>query len=109
LLFFQAEDGIRARNVTGVQTCALPIFPEVVATRVQVCCCLHHYRDPVGITERAGLAALRLAAGRNVPVGAAAGGARRRRLYGARSEERRVGEEGGGWVGRGGGDKAGGG
>src|SRR5207249_5151823 len=25
LFFFQAEDGIRARNVTGVQTCALPI------------------------------------------------------------------------------------
>src|SRR5699024_11232659 len=24
--FFQAEDGIRVRNVTGVQTCALPIF-----------------------------------------------------------------------------------
>src|SRR5699024_11490908 len=24
-LFFQAEDGIRGRNVTGVQTCALPI------------------------------------------------------------------------------------
>src|SRR5699024_11807680 len=23
--FFQAEDGIRGRNVTGVQTCALPI------------------------------------------------------------------------------------
>src|SRR5699024_11734744 len=23
---FQAEDGIRDRNVTGVQTCALPIF-----------------------------------------------------------------------------------
>src|SRR5699024_11357196 len=34
--FFQAEDGIRDRNVTGVQTCALPIsfisrtFPTVV-------------------------------------------------------------------------------
>src|SRR5699024_11476931 len=29
--FFQAEDGIRDRNVTGVQTCALPIFsnPEM--------------------------------------------------------------------------------
>src|SRR5207249_8678948 len=28
--FFQAEDGIRDRNVTGVQTCALPIsFPDV--------------------------------------------------------------------------------
>src|SRR5207249_5803226 len=25
LFFFQAKDGIRARNVTGVQTCALPI------------------------------------------------------------------------------------
>src|SRR5690606_40701527 len=24
--FFQAEDGIRDRHVTGVQTCALPIF-----------------------------------------------------------------------------------
>src|SRR5699024_11287044 len=24
--FFQEEDGIRDRNVTGVQTCALPIF-----------------------------------------------------------------------------------
>src|SRR5437868_13284048 len=32
--FFQAEDGIRDRNVTGVQTCALPIFtlmPGLVA------------------------------------------------------------------------------
>src|SRR5699024_12116623 len=26
--FFQAEDGIRDRNVTGVQTCALPISLE---------------------------------------------------------------------------------
>src|SRR5699024_11718325 len=25
VVFFQAEDGIRDRNVTGVQTCALPI------------------------------------------------------------------------------------
>src|SRR5699024_1831139 len=28
--FFQAEDGIRDRNVTGVQTCALPICDAVV-------------------------------------------------------------------------------
>src|SRR5438067_5851400 len=28
--FFQAEDGIRDRNVTGVQTCALPIFREIL-------------------------------------------------------------------------------
>src|SRR5207249_5293274 len=26
VFFFQAEDGIRYRNVTGVQTCALPIL-----------------------------------------------------------------------------------
>src|SRR5207245_3076082 len=26
VFFFQAEDGIRAATVTGVQTCALPIF-----------------------------------------------------------------------------------
>src|SRR6266540_6161442 len=31
--FFQAEDGIRDRDVTGVQTCALPICP--VAVRVE--------------------------------------------------------------------------
>src|SRR5437868_12480348 len=29
--FFQAEDGIRDRNVTGVQTCALPISTAVTS------------------------------------------------------------------------------
>src|SRR5699024_11397209 len=28
VFFFQAEDGIRDRNVTGVQTCALPIYTD---------------------------------------------------------------------------------
>src|SRR5204863_6350926 len=28
VFFFQAEDGIRDLYVTGVQTCALPIFPR---------------------------------------------------------------------------------
>src|SRR5437868_14839653 len=28
--FFHAEDGIRGRNVTGVQTCALPIFAPLM-------------------------------------------------------------------------------
>src|SRR5438067_13685739 len=28
VFFFQAEDGIRYRNVTGVQTCALPILAD---------------------------------------------------------------------------------
>src|SRR5207249_5800270 len=31
--FFQAEDGIRDRNVTGVQTCALPILLVFAAQR----------------------------------------------------------------------------
>src|SRR5205807_4966438 len=30
LFFFQAEDGIRDYKVTGVQTCALPIFSRAV-------------------------------------------------------------------------------
>src|SRR5699024_11890559 len=28
IFYFQAEDGIRNRNVTGVQTCALPIYED---------------------------------------------------------------------------------
>src|SRR5699024_2273734 len=39
--FFQAEDGIRDRNVTGVQTCALPIsgfLPESVRRPVVEAC-----------------------------------------------------------------------
>src|SRR6266516_5052093 len=37
--FFQAEDGIRDRTVTGVQTCALPISGET----------LPHLRLPTGV------------------------------------------------------------
>src|SRR5437868_15456531 len=44
VFFFQAEDGIRDRNVTGVQTCALPIYGlatlgtelEMLAARIVV-------------------------------------------------------------------------
>src|SRR5437763_8795495 len=32
--FFQAEDGIRDTSVTGVQTCALPIFRVTAARRL---------------------------------------------------------------------------
>src|SRR3712207_7286115 len=31
IFFFQAEDGIRDIGVTGVQTCALPIYPRDAA------------------------------------------------------------------------------
>src|SRR6266704_2965335 len=36
--FFQAEDGIRDRNVTGVQTCALPISGERVCGFLPALC-----------------------------------------------------------------------
>src|SRR5699024_11479419 len=36
--FFQAEDGIRDRNVTGVQTCALPILPNFPIKLAAVTC-----------------------------------------------------------------------
>src|SRR5204863_3786988 len=34
--FFQAEDGIRALYVTGVQTCALPISTSTIPARNQI-------------------------------------------------------------------------
>src|SRR5690554_7172917 len=46
--FFHAEDGIRVADVTGVQTCALPIYPAVAkvqsdhrrgrSVRLRACC-----------------------------------------------------------------------
>src|SRR5690606_40581232 len=37
LFFFQAEDGIRDFHVTGVQTCALPIFADGVEVTCPSC------------------------------------------------------------------------
>src|SRR5258706_8594999 len=34
--FFQAEDGIRDWSVTGVQTCALPIWPFWLALAIMI-------------------------------------------------------------------------
>src|SRR5205823_12118327 len=51
LFFFQAEDGIRDKLVTGVQTCALPIF---MATRTGASAfgrmCRQMTRNPVAPT-----------------------------------------------------------
>src|SRR5699024_11654006 len=39
VFFFEAGDGIRDRNVTGVQTCALPIsFLLLAAAALKICC-----------------------------------------------------------------------
>src|SRR5690554_776161 len=35
--FFQAEDGIRDADVTGVQTCALPILREIFNVKAHIC------------------------------------------------------------------------
>ena len=41
IFFFQAEDGIRDVAVTGVQTCALPIYSLVCRGRKE---CLWEYK-----------------------------------------------------------------
>ena len=42
--FFQAEDGIRDVAVTGVQTCALPIYGDV-SVNVSTHVCVHLKQD----------------------------------------------------------------
>src|SRR5690625_3040724 len=38
VFFFQAEDGIRGGHVTGVQTCALPIWSAVLRLKLALLC-----------------------------------------------------------------------
>src|SRR5437773_10566233 len=45
--FFQAEDGIRDRDVTGVQTCALPIYERPTSIHKTFGCCSRFLR-PTG-------------------------------------------------------------
>src|SRR5690348_18339944 len=82
IFFFQAEDGIRAGRVTGVQTCALPIsaqlFREDTGIWLQKCCPEHGMqRARVSGDAQAFLELGRLHRRASVP----------------RSEERRVGKE----------------
>src|SRR5690606_40470689 len=79
--FFQAEDGIRDFHVTGVQTCALPIYGEHDQTREDppagspgVAFVTSPHSDPLPVASPM------------VPCGTLAAGD-------ARSEERRVGKE----------------
>src|SRR5699024_11652571 len=98
-LFFQAEDGIRDRNVTGVQTCALPISGQ------------HHQRhraddqpqrgDPAPGVLRAGARVVQEVGGGGLLRAAPRpGGGRGDEIGRASCRERggRVG--GGGWEGR---------
>src|SRR5207253_8556775 len=73
--FFQAEDGIRDGHVTGVQTCALPIFEADPASEYAF------YAEAISL-----LADLHLSPPGDLPPYDMA-------VYQRRSEERRVGKE----------------
>src|SRR5437763_8753879 len=49
VFFFQAEDGIRDTSVTGVQTCALPIFEDRASQRIGTLS--KGYRQRVGLAD----------------------------------------------------------
>src|SRR5699024_8839078 len=53
-LLFQAEDGIRGRNVTGVQTCALPIWadPATAVVRTRLDAAANSSLTPLDLGER---------------------------------------------------------
>src|SRR5207249_6918118 len=51
--FFQAEDGIRDRNVTGVQTCALPILGRRRLRRRFEFVLVHQRREDEASIQRA--------------------------------------------------------
>src|SRR5258708_11330914 len=81
--FFQAEDGIRDDLVTGVQTCALPIFKRVLSAEARV-------RPPVlsSLVPRRWLLSALGCSGTNEGWVSACS-----RRVPSRSEERRVGKE----------------
>src|SRR5262249_59525383 len=87
VFFFQAEDGIRDWSVTGVQTCALPIFLAGWPASGRPVRGLYLARAHRAATRPRGPLAVRRGAGR--PARRRPAGRR-----GNRSEERRVGKEG---------------
>src|SRR5205807_3228142 len=93
--FFQAEDGIRDYKVTGVQTCALPIFMtdqlkiETIARSrrtslpAMVACSNAKSKPPAAINESISASPAELLADSD----------QSERVSRVRSEERRVGKE----------------
>src|SRR5699024_11583813 len=89
IFFFQVEDGIRDRNVTGVQTCALPICGVMCWGWKRLGLALTQARSSVmrfqAVSPWSGPAPTTIH-----PVVSVA------EMAGSRSEERRVGRDGGG-------------
>src|SRR5207249_7817063 len=93
--FFQAEDGIRDRNVTGVQTCALPISKAEDLIRPVAPTTQPKEQKPASAVTRVELpngTVLLVKRITTTPLVSV-------NMYGLRSEERRVGKE---WRSRGG-------
>src|SRR5205807_7302845 len=75
--FFQAEDGIRDYKVTGVQTCALPIYPETAVVAQGERVALHRaidelppeFREVIVLRELEELSYKEIAEVAGVPVG----------------------------------------
>src|SRR5699024_11886697 len=87
--FFQAEDGIRDRNVTGVQTCALPILGSILGLV---------FGEKAGIIKPLGDIFINLLFMVVVPlvffsISSAIANMDSMKRFGKRSEERRVGKE----------------
>src|SRR5690606_41206863 len=87
--FFQAEDGIRGFHVTGVQTCALPIYTGNLH-RVYARCNEFHaeVRELSSVVTYRNRSATLRASGSFLDLTALF------ERHGFRSEERRVGKEG---------------
>src|SRR5256885_7404812 len=84
--FFQAEDGIRDYKVTGVQTCALPIF-SIIRSRV-----LASRPDSFAPSAKAG-SNCSLYSSMPLPDVQISPSPARPAYFATRSEERRVGKE----------------
>src|SRR2546430_8975760 len=84
--FFQAEDGIRDLTVTGVQTCALPIYGAALLAAAGEQGLAGIVAKPVSSPYAPGAGWLAVAAGERGP--------RVDISHPERSEERRVGKEG---------------
>src|SRR5699024_12006785 len=81
LFFLQAEDGIRDRNVTGVQTCALPISACSRSPAARIAPVVLAPREYSGTRPR------------SARTSSATSHSRQTSSHQRRSEERRVGKE----------------
>src|SRR5437867_13062745 len=88
--FFQAEDGIRDRTVTGVQTCALPISSEQAILDETP---KREARRRRSVEEKRRIVEETLEAGASVARVARRHAVNANQVF-YRSEERRVGKEG---------------